>query len=168
MTANTQFLLGVSGQVMLARALGVLAEFGIADRLAPGPRSAAALAADCGADPDSLYRLLRFAASHEVFAENDNGEFVLTPRADLLRSDRPDSLRAFFASAWQDLAWDTYRAMPAAARTGAVAFDLAHGQPFFDYLASHPEAGAAFDHAMSLAAAARKSGDRRSAGIAWR
>ena len=154
MNPDAEFLLGVSGQVLLARCLCVAAEYGIADRLAREPRSAEELAAELDLHADSLYRVLRMLASHDVFAEDTSRRFRLTPRAELLCKDQPGSLRPLLARGWQDLAWDTFRELPDAVRRGDVAFERAHGQAFFDYLAAHPAASAAFDGAMALSAAA--------------
>jgi hypothetical protein len=73
------------------RALHVAARFGIADDLAPGPRSAAALAESLGA----LRRLLRALTSLGVTAEPVRGVFALTPLGAHLRADAPDSVRSW-------------------------------------------------------------------------
>jgi multifunctional cyclase/dehydratase/O-methyltransferase len=142
----------IVSHVLLARVLGVVAELGIADLLAQEPLSAEELAGRVAADADALYRLLRMLASHGFFAERDDGRFELTPLAQTLRSDHPGAIRDLLAQPWQDLAWDTYRALPAAVRSGEVAFELAHGRGFFEHLAAHPEAGAAFDRIMATVA----------------
>ena len=77
-----------------AKALAVAAELGLADLLRDGPRTTASLAETCRVDADSLRRLLRALASAGVFVQTDQDSFALTPMADLLRSDRPDSMRA--------------------------------------------------------------------------
>jgi len=97
---------------------------------------------------------MRLLASHEVFAEQADGRFALTPRAECLLSNRPESLRPLFCRGWQDISWDAIRALPDALVQGEIAFERAHGQPFFDYLATHAESGQAFDAAMALVAAA--------------
>jgi len=51
---------------------------GVPDRLAAGPRSAAALAAEVGADPDALRRVLRGLVTGGVLAEHGDGRFALT------------------------------------------------------------------------------------------
>lgn len=143
------FVQGIAGNLLLARALGVVAELGIADLVAGAPRTLAELAEATGAHPESLYRLLRMLGGHGVFAESPDGRFQLTPRADVLRSDHPDSLRDLLSMTWQNLQWDTFRALPDAIRTGDIAFDRAFGQGFFEYLAAHPEMNAAFDQRMA-------------------
>lgn len=144
-----EFLTGVAGQLLLARALGIAADLGIADLVADGPLGIADLVDATGCDRDALYRLLRMLGGHGVFAENEAGRFELTPRAELLRADHPESLREMFVLAWQDIHWNTYQVLPEAVLTGETAFEIAHGKAFFDYLAVHPELSALFDRRMS-------------------
>ena len=77
----------------LSQALHVAARLGVADLLKNGPMSVDELARAVGAHPQSLYRLMRLLASEGVFAESAPRRFSLTPRAGLLRSDVPGSLR---------------------------------------------------------------------------
>lgn len=73
----------------------VAAELQLAERLAEGERTVEELAAACGVHADSLQRLLRGLASVGLFRESDPQRFGLTPLAELLRSDHPQSLRQF-------------------------------------------------------------------------
>src|SRR5262249_15269070 len=79
----------------LSRSIAVAAQLGIADLLKGGPKSPDELASAVEADSRSLYRLLRALAGVGVFAEDAGGRFGLTPLSELLRSDAPESLRAF-------------------------------------------------------------------------
>ena len=133
--------------------LHVAAELAIADHLAAaGPEGLAAeeLAGRCGADGESLFRLLRGLASLGVFAESESQprHFVLTPLAELLRSDHPGSLRQFVRmlggehyDAWTDLLHSV--------RSGESAFRHHFGEPVFDWYGHNPERGAIFDGAMT-------------------
>lgn len=80
-------------QLLLPFAIRGLATLGVADVLASGPLPVEAVAGTVGADTDALYRTLRFAASHGVFAELPDRVFELTPCAEFLRSDVPGSMR---------------------------------------------------------------------------
>lgn len=152
-----QFLQAVAATLLLARALGIVAELRVADRLANGPLTAAQLAAATGAHPQSLYRVLRMLAGNGVFAEDDQGRFVSTPRAELLRTDHPQSMHEAFSLDWQDIHWAVCQHLPAAVMRGDVAFERAFGQGFFDYLASHPRAGAMFDQRMAAVSRAENA-----------
>ena len=65
-----EFLVNVTGQLLLARALGIVTDLGIADIVADGPKTMDELTAASGCDRDSLYRLLRMLGGHGVFAED--------------------------------------------------------------------------------------------------
>ncbi len=71
----------------------VAAKLGIADLLKDGPRSPDDLAESIGADRRNLYRVLRALASLGIFAENQDGAFELTVKAEPLQSDVPGSER---------------------------------------------------------------------------
>jgi hypothetical protein len=85
----------------------------------------------------------------ELFVEDADGRFRLTSLGDYLRSDHPQSIRAWAIALnepWFHRAWE---ALPDAVRTGEVAFDQAHGMGFWAYSAAYPEAGALFDSGMT-------------------
>src|SRR4026208_526258 len=84
----TQMLLGS----LASQALYVAAKLGIADLLVDGPKRVDELATATDTDAPSLYRVLRALASMGVFEEADNQVFALTPTAETLRSDVPNSL----------------------------------------------------------------------------
>src|SRR5579859_1489578 len=77
----------------ISRSIATVAELGVADHLATGPRTAAELANECGVQERPLFRVLRALAGEGIFVEGEDGRFGLTPMADLLRSDDPSSLR---------------------------------------------------------------------------
>ncbi len=144
-----EFLFNVAGQLLLARALAIAADLAIADLIADGPKSLDELTAATGCNRDALYRLLRMLGGHGVFAEDAQGCIELTPRAELLQADHPESLREMFMLEWQDVHWNTYQALPEAVMMGETAFEIAYGMSFFDYLADHPELNAVFDRRMA-------------------
>jgi hypothetical protein len=132
----------------LSQCLYVAARLGLADLLKDGPRSPADLATASATHAPSLYRLLRGLASVGVFAEDERGNFTLTPLAECLRSDVPGSqhARALMNGdehyrAWGELLYSV--------RTGKPAFDRLFHKPIFDYLPDHPEAARTFDAAMT-------------------
>lgn len=143
------FLQEINTHALVLRVLMAVAEQGIADRLAPGPKTAAELAAGAKLDEPTLYRLLRFLASFGFFREDDSGRFHLTPRAEALRTEVRGSVRDRLRRPWQDLLWRSYERLPDMLRTGEPAFDQAFGQSFFEYLAAHPEVNAVFDRSMA-------------------
>lgn len=133
----------------IAQAISTAARLKVADALAGGPRTPEELAATCGADPQSLHRLLRATASVGVFAEDGAGRFGLTPLADCLRSDVPGSLRAMAAYIGAEWDWRPWGDLIGSVRTGQVAFEKSFGKGVFDYLADHPEEAADFHGGMA-------------------
>jgi hypothetical protein len=125
-----------------ARALGVAADLGVADALAGGPRAASDVAREVGADPETLYRLLRALASDGVFAEQEPGVFANTPASELLRE----------GDGWKDFAHLFgglfYRAVADLDASGEPPFPRSFGSDFWAWLEAHPEERAAFDRAM--------------------
>jgi predicted O-methyltransferase YrrM len=132
----------------LTQILYVAAKLGIADLLSSGPRTAEELAVATGAHPDALYRVLRTSVSFGVFAEIAPHRFALSPLAELLQEDRPDSMRglALFSGEEAYRAWSD---MLHSVMTGAPAFEHVYGMSHFAYLAAHPEADATFNRDMS-------------------
>lgn len=139
-----RMLLGVA----LSRAVCTVAELGVADHIQPGvPRSAGDLAKATGSHERSLYRVLRFLASHGLFQETKNGEFDHTPLSSVLRSDADGSYRAG-AQMFHHMfaAWD---GLDHAVRTGEPGFKKVFGKPVFDYVGTHPELGPILDAGMT-------------------
>jgi len=140
----TQILLGAA----LSRAVCSITELGIADQIEPGsPRSVDYLARATGTHERSLYRVLRFLASHELFQEKDNRQFDHTPLSRCLRSDSDGSFRAAGRMFHRiGPAWD---GLHHAIRTGEPGFNEIFGQPLFDYVGVHPELVTLFDAGMT-------------------
>lgn len=137
----------LNGQV-LSQALHVAAKLQIADQLATAPQTAAELAGKSGTHAPSLYRLLRMLASLGIFREGDGGKFHLTPLAECLRKDVPESqwALAMMVGDEQFLAWSN---LLYSVQTGGCAFEKTHGKPLFQFLGEHPEKARVFDAAMT-------------------
>ncbi len=139
----------------LSRSIAVAAQFGVADLLKDGPKSADELAQAIGAHPRSLYRLLRALAGAGIFAEEADGHFSLTPLSELLRSDAPESLRAFAAMMANEVQFETWAQLPYSIETGRPAFPHKSGMPWFAWLEQNPAEAKVFHEAMtSLSAGA--------------
>jgi predicted O-methyltransferase YrrM len=132
----------------ISKSIYAAARFGIADLLADGPRSIDDLAAATNTQPDLLYRLLRALASVGVFAEDDGGNFSLTPLADLLREDVPGSQKAL-ALMMGDDQFRAWANLTDTVQTGENAYEAVFGKPVFDHIAEHPEKARIFDAAMT-------------------
>lgn len=131
------------------RAIYVAAELGVADQLASGPRSCEALAAACGADAPSLYRVLRAMSGMGLFTETEPGHFALAPLGEYLRSDTPGSMRALARMLGSDWHWRCFEGVLSSVRTGKPAMEAKLGQPLYAFLQQHPEQEQLFDQAMT-------------------
>lgn len=133
----------------VAQALGAVARLGVADQIANGPKSSAAIAAAVGADPANLRRTLRALSTVGMFSLSGQDSWSLTQLGECLRSDVPGSMR-FMAMAETDHAhWASWGRFSEAVRTGQPQAEAALGCKPWDYYAQHPEDGAAFSRAMA-------------------
>jgi hypothetical protein len=131
-----------------SQSLYTAAALGIADHLVNGPRTAEQLAAATKTNAKALYRLLRALASIQVFSEDSQGQFSLTPLANQLRSDVPNSQRSLVMM-MGDEHYQVWGQLTEAVRTGDTMFEKVYGKPVFDFLGQHPEKGKMFDEAMT-------------------
>src|SRR5215212_9891521 len=91
--------------------IAVATRLGLADLLGDTTQSAAELAPHIQVDPGALHRLLRALSSVGIVLAHEHDRFALSPIGLCLRSDAPDSQRAwillesadFFQQAWADL-----------------------------------------------------------------
>ena len=127
----------------------VAAKLGIADVLRDQSKTPREIAGAVGADEAALHRLLRALTTVDVLVEDEHGRFAATPTGELLRSDHPQSLRAFAMCFGSPLFWQPWGNLDQAIVTGQPAFDRVYGQSFFDYLGRSPADAAAFNAAMT-------------------
>lgn len=130
-------------------ALRAIAQLGVADHLAKGPRPVSELAEATGADPRNLYRALRLLATRGVFAEDDAGRFALTAAAEPLRGDTPSSVRSAILMLTDRTFWWTAGELADTIRNGFSSFDRLFGKPFFDHFAQDAETAAIFHVGMA-------------------
>lgn len=136
----------------ITQIVGIAAQLRLADVLGTTAQRAVDLAPQLHVDAAALYRLLRALASIGVLELQPDDRFSLTPVGACLRSDAPDSQRAwalmehaaFFQHAWS--------ALPTALQIGDPAAIHAWNMPFYDYMASHADVAALFHQSMTEAA----------------
>ncbi|HEX6664904.1 MAG TPA: methyltransferase [Gaiellaceae bacterium] len=144
------------------KALGIAADLGIADLLADGPQVVDELAAEVGAEPDTLNRILRALASDSVFAEEKPRFFRNTDASVLLRRDSPGSWREFahlFAGVFHAAIGELDPS------TTKPTFSRRFDNDFWSWLAGNPEERATFDAAM---AGGKERSSERLAALDWR
>lgn len=145
---DTQLLSQMICGAWATQAIYVAAELGIADLLATGPRTAEELAEATGTQSDALYRVLRALASLGIFAEDADRCFSLTPLAERLRTDSPDSQRSLAIMQGVEL-YQSWGNLIFSVRQDVPAFDRTFGMPFFQYMTEHPDRHRIYDAAMT-------------------
>jgi hypothetical protein len=128
--------------------LGTLAQLGVADALAAGPRTAEEIAPQLGVDADTLHRVLRAAAVEGLVKLDRRGRFKLLRLGQPLRSDSPHTLRdwsIYLASPASTRAWAD---LTESVRTGESAFPRVHGMSVWEWFAKHPDEERAFAGGM--------------------
>lgn len=132
---------------MACQGIATAARLGIADLLVDGPRSVTDLAQEVKVHDESLYRLLRALASVDVFKEDGNKMFCLTPLAEYLRHDSTQSLKNMAMIAGGPL-YNTWSELLYAVQTGEETFKKIYKKSLFDFLAENKKEGEIFDAAM--------------------
>jgi O-methyltransferase domain/Dimerisation domain len=133
----------IQGSV-ITQAISVAAKLGMADVLSDGPLHAEEIAKRVGSDPEATYRLLRALSGYSVFAVQPDGRFELTPMADALRSDAPDSMRGMAMLMGHPVLWEDWGHLLSSIRTGEATMPQTRGMGAFDFFAANPEYAATF------------------------
>ncbi len=144
-------LLELATGAWTTQVLYVAAKLGIADQLAGGPARSEHVAAQVGADPDAVNRLMRAMTSRGVLREGRDGRFALTPVGEALRSDSEGSLRDMVLFIGHPSRWADWGSLLYSVQTGEPAAEKLRGMPFWDYLDADPEFAAVFNNAMTAA-----------------
>jgi hypothetical protein len=144
-----QYVLDEAMGYVYAAALRAVTVLGVAGHLGDGPCTVAELAGLTGSHGQSLRRVLRLLATREIFREDDDGRFHLTPRAEVLRPDVPGTIHPGVLAVTSEVFWQSIADLADAVRHGEPAFDRRFGLPFFDYLHEHPDVGATFNAGMA-------------------
>jgi hypothetical protein len=143
--APAELLWNMLRGALVTKALAAVADLGVADALADGPRPVSEVAAEAGADPDVLHRILRALASDGVFAEDEPGVFANTEASELLRRS---------GNGWHEFAHLFGGVFLTAAdtldpRSGEATFPRRFGTDYWSWLGERPEERAIFDRAMA-------------------
>jgi hypothetical protein len=134
---------------LMQKSIWVAAKLGVADLLAEKPRTAEEIAEATDTHAPSLYRVLRLLATAGVFAENSERKFELTPIAELLRSDTPNSMRDYAIMMGEDWIWQAYGELMYSVKTGEIAHNKVQGMSSFEFFAKNEEVGNIFNRAMT-------------------
>jgi orsellinic acid C2-O-methyltransferase len=143
----------------LSHAVGIAAEWRVADHIAAGVSDLDALSSVVGCDREGLARLLRVLESARIVARCKRGRYELTARGALLHSDADGGVRNTMTW-WSHYRWPVWTHLATSLRTGRGSRARALGFEGFDQLDADGEAAAAFNGAM--AELARQLGKRLS------
>lgn len=145
--ANAEDLRRLIHGYQFTQALYAAERLDIPDLLAEGTQTVEELAMASHAHAPSLARLLRGLASLGVVAEGDDGTFSLTEMGMPLRSDAPDSQRAWllFSGADQYAGWGD---LLHSVRTGETTAQKRYGMSSWEWRAQHPDLNTLFNDAM--------------------
>jgi hypothetical protein len=136
------------GHLGLARSLHMVADFGIADLIDDEPVTVAALAKKADVNADALGRIMRLLASNGIF-EDLGGSFRHSASSRYLRSDHPQSQRAYVRFMGAPLLYKAMGALAHTLRTGRPGTETFAPGGNFAYLAERPEEARVFDQAMT-------------------
>ncbi len=132
--------------ILELRVMAALCDAGVPDAL-HRPMSVNELASAVDVEADRLERVVRFGAARGWLSLDRGGRVKPTRVTEFLRSDHPGGWRA-----WIDFAGGAEVAAAVAAfdlRGATDPFEDANGAPFFEWMAAHPDRGAAFGRAMA-------------------
>jgi len=133
----------------LSQCLYVAAKLDIADLLSDSPKSCDQLAAATNTNSDGLYRVLRGLASVGVFAETESRRFQLTPLAECLRGNAPNSVKDMTLMLLDEAHYGAWGDLLHSVQTGESAFEHLHEMSFFEYAQQNPATAETFDRAMT-------------------
>jgi hypothetical protein len=146
--AARERLVGLLFGFMQTQLAYVMARLRLADLLSEGSMTVHELSTSTDTRPDMMRRLARGLAGVGLIGIEADDRISLTEMGGLLGSRATGSMRDFALHRGGE-SFAAWGKLEHAVRTGEPAFDAAHGDAFFTYLRSHPEAGAAFDGTMT-------------------
>jgi O-methyltransferase len=133
----SQVLLQFSTAYIPSAALWVAAELKVADLIGTGSKSVAELARRTNTNEDALFRILRLLAMVGIFIETESRHFSLTPPAELLRSDHPQSARDTVLWLADPFHFNIAAELLHSVRTGQPTVEHVTGKPAFEYFSSN-------------------------------
>jgi orsellinic acid C2-O-methyltransferase len=131
-----------------AQVMQTLARLGVPDLLQAGPRPLADLAADTGANPDALHRLLRAAAGLGL-VDSRADRWHLTADGSVLVSGVAGSLGNLAQLFCGDAVWRAWGELEWSVRTGEPSLEKITGMGTFEHMAENPALLAIFTEAMA-------------------
>jgi hypothetical protein len=119
------------------------------DAIGDEPTGIEAIAAATGGHKEMLRRLLNALAAFGVFECDGNGRFSHSDLSRHLRSDHPDTQRAFVESVFGGEHYRAWGSISHSLESGETAFNAEFGQPLFDHFGDNPDSAKLFSEAMT-------------------
>lgn len=129
-----------------AQCLYTAVKMGVPDLVAAGQNTDAALAEATGAEEEGVHRLMRLLVATDVFAGDGVTGYRNTPISDVL-TDSPDSLRNMCLLYGEEF-YTAWAHAEQSIRTLTAGFELAFGEPLYEYLSRHDDLSERFQLAM--------------------
>jgi hypothetical protein len=139
---------GLISGMMRTQTIAAVAELGVPDAIAAGTTGTEAIAAELGANPDALRRMLRLLEADGLVRQVAPEDWRLSETGELLRDGVEGSMRHQAILFGREL-YEAWAEAASSLRTGEPAFSERFGQPFFDWLQANPESARRFDRAMA-------------------
>lgn len=139
----------LASKLWINHAIGAAAKLGIADAMSHEAKSVEEIAQATETHAPSLYRLLRCLASVGIFTEVEPHSFTLTPMAEFLRNDHPQSLRHLVMMHCQP--WHlrfTGEQIHSVKKGEAAVKEVYQIDALYEYFDRDPEAGELFNKGM--------------------
>lgn len=144
---HIQMMQMISGY-WVSQCIYVAAKLAIADHLAT-PKNYQEIAAATATNPNALYRVLRALASVGIFTETESGIFAMTPLAEYLRRDSPQTMQPTAIMMGEPEHYQAWGDLLHSVKTGEPAFDRRFGKGVFEYFGANPEAAQIFERCMN-------------------
>jgi len=132
----------------LSQAIGVAAEWRLADHIYGGVDEIDALSTRVGCNSKGVARLLRVLESAGIVAPCGRNRYELTTRGSLLRSDADGGVRNTMTW-WSRYRWQVWGHLATSLRTGHGSRSRVLGSKGFDHLDTDDEAARVFNGAMA-------------------
>lgn len=147
MNPNRIEMMQMTSGYWISKSLYCAAKANVADNLSNGPQPLSVLAEKSNTEPDRLFRILRALAAVGIFKEIESQVFELTPKAEYLKSDHPESLKNTVLMLNDDL-FEAWCDLDHAVSTRESAVDKRFGSDFFVNLMQNQQKAIVFDKAM--------------------
>lgn len=132
----------------IAKAIGVACELNLADILSSGQKNVKAIAIECSAHEQSLYRLMRALASEGIFKEVQDRVFANTTMSKAL-ADGKGSMKHMIEHQLNETSWDIVGLLGKGVKTGKNVAREKLGMDIFEHLSKDEKKNELYNRAMT-------------------